>query len=468
MTLLDLILILALLAALGWMLWLTRQLRIVELREPPPTEEFPPLFRATTAALDAGLVVLDEERAVHYLNPQAEELLDTNSADAIGQSLITLVRDYHADALVGEVLRESEARELVLRPLMSGRTLRLRALPLATDEMRGALLVIRDVTQLSMLERARRDMVANVSHELRTPLASIKLLVETLQSEPPPPIARRMLSQMVQEVDAVMQLVDELHELSQIESGRVALQLAPTSLAPVVARALERIRPQAERKALHISAQVSDRLPPALMDADRIGQVLLNLLHNAVKFTPASGDISIRAFVITIGPEAQRVGYVERRSPLMAGGPAGAPAINGERRHTPPPLARQGRPTVDVPQPLAPGDWMLLTVTDTGIGIPAEDLPRIFERFYKVDRARTRNASGTGLGLAIAKHLIEGHGGSIWATSTEGAGSTFFFASLPPDNRRPMKGMGRWSGHDISCPFGHRGTICRARSVVGG
>ena len=427
MTLLDLILVLALLAALGWALWLTRQLRIVELREPPPTEEFPPLFRATTAALDAGLVVLDEERTVHYLNPQAEALLDTNSADAIGQSLITLVRDYHADALVGEVLRESEARELVLRPLMSGRTLRLRALPLATDEMRGAMLVIRDVTQLSMLERARRDMVANVSHELRTPLASIKLLVETLQSEPPPPIAQRMLSQMAQEVDAVTQLVDELHELSQIESGRVALQLAPTSLAPVVARALERIRPQAERKALHISAQVSDRLPPALMDADRIGQVLLNLLHNAVKFTPASGDISIRAFVITIGPDAQRVGYVERR--LRPEGTLAEPsAVNEERRHTPPPLARQGRPTVDVQQPLAPGDWMLLTVTDTGIGIPAEDLPRIFERFYKVDRARTRNASGTGLGLAIAKHLIEGHGGSIWATSTEGAGSTFFFA----------------------------------------
>ena len=427
MTLLDLILILALLAALGWALWLTRQLRIVELREPPPAEEFPPLFRATTAALDAGLVVLDEERAVHYLNPQAEELLDTNSADAIGQSLITLVRDYHADALVGEVLRESEVREMVLRPLMSGRTLRLRALPLATDEMRGALLVIRDVTQLSMLERARRDMVANVSHELRTPLASIKLLVETLQSEPPPPIAQRMLTQMAQEIDAVTQLVDELHELSQIESGRVALQLAPASLAPVVARALERIRPQAERKALHISAQVSDRLPPALMDTDRIGQVLLNLLHNAVKFTPASGDISIRAFVITIGPEAQRVGYIERRL-RPEGTLPGPPAVNEERRHTPPPLARQGRPTVDVQQPLAPGDWMLLTVTDTGIGIPAEDLPRIFERFYKVDRARTRNASGTGLGLAIAKHLIEGHGGSIWATSTEGAGSTFFFA----------------------------------------
>jgi two-component system phosphate regulon sensor histidine kinase PhoR len=422
MTALDIILILAFIAALSWALWLSRRLRIVEQIELPPSEEFPPLFRAATAALDAGLVVLDEERAVQYLNPQAEALLGARSADALGESLITLVRDHQADALVDEALRDGEAREMVFRPLLSGRTLRLRALPLETDGMRGSVLLIRDVTQLSMLERARRDMVANVSHELRTPLASVKLLVETLQSEPPPPIAQRMLSQMAQEVDAVTQLVDELHELSQIESGRVALQLAPTALAPVVARALERIRPQAERKTLHISAQVADCLPPALMDGSRIGQVLLNLLHNAVKFTPAGGDITIRAFVITIGSEAQRVGYVERRTP-------GTDSPTDERRRaSAPPLARQGRPTIDVPQPLAAGDWMLVTVADSGIGIPVEDLPRIFERFYKVDRARTRNASGTGLGLAIAKHLIEGHGGRIWATSLEGAGSTFFFA----------------------------------------
>ena len=422
MTALNIILTLALIAALGWAFWLSRHLRAVEQAEPPPDEEFSPLFRAATAALDAGLVVLDEERAVHYLNPQAEALLGARSADALGESLITLVRDHQADALVGEALRDGEAREMVFRPLLSGRTLRLRAQPLETDGMRGSVLIIRDVTQISMLERARRDMVANVSHELRTPLASVKLLVETLQSGPPPAIAQRMLSQMAQEVDAVTQLVDELHELSQIESGRVVLQLAPTALAPVVARALERIRPQAERKTLHISAQVAECLPPALMDSSRIGQVLLNLLHNAVKFTPAGGDITIRAFVITIGVEAQRIGYIERRTP------GARPHDDERRRDAATPLARQGRPTVDMPQPLTPGDWMLVTVADAGIGIPAEDLPRIFERFYKVDRARTRNASGTGLGLAIAKHLIEGHGGSIWATSIEGAGSTFFFA----------------------------------------
>ena len=423
MTTFDIILILALFAALGAALWLWRDLRSARRSEPPPPDRFSPLFRAAATALDAGLVVVDQEREIYYLNPHAEMLLGIESEVALGQGLITFVRDYQADRLVSEVLRDGEAREMILQPLMSGRTLRLRAIPLAENNMRGAVLLVRDVTQLSLLERARRDMVANVSHELRTPLASVKLLVETLQSEPPPAIAQRMLTQMAQEVDAVTQLVDELHELSQIESGRVALQLVPTGLNPVTARALERIRPQAERKSLHISAHVSDQLPPVLMDADRIGQVLLNLLHNAVKFTPAGGQITIRAFVITIGAEAQTVGYVERR----VGGAASA-ASDQERRHATPLLARQGRPTVDVPQLLNPGDWMLVTVADTGIGIPFQELPRIFERFYKVDRARTRNAGGTGLGLAIAKHLIEGHSGRIWAVSETGAGSTFFFA----------------------------------------
>jgi two-component system phosphate regulon sensor histidine kinase PhoR len=264
--------------------------------------------------------------------------------------------------------------------------------------------------------------VANVSHELRTPLASVKLLVETLQSDPPPAIAERMLNQMAQEVDAVTQLVDELHELSQIESGRVALQLAPTALAPVVQRAIERIRPQAERKTLRVRAEVPDRLPPVLMDAGRIGQVLLNLLHNAIKFTPSGGCITIRALVFAIAPELPKTGYLERRVDSAQLNDA-----TRERRQRPTATSQQNRPTLNIPQPLGSGDWMLITVADTGVGIPRAELPRIFERFYKVDRARTRNAGGTGLGLAIAKHLIEGHGGHIWALSEEGNGSTFYF-----------------------------------------
>ncbi|NTU81507.1 MAG: cell wall metabolism sensor histidine kinase WalK [Chloroflexales bacterium] len=302
-----------------------------------------------------------------------------------------MLRDHQADALVAESLGDGEPRELALKPIASGRTLRLRCTPLSPGgQVSGALLLIHDVTQISMLERARRDLVANVSHELRTPLASLRLLVETVQSEPPPAITHRMLGQMAQEIDAVTQLVDELHELAQIESGRVTLKLSPTPLLPVVERAIERIRPQAERKQISILAEIHAEQHLALIDADRIGQVLLNLLHNAVKFTLEGGAVVVRAALVTCES------------------PAGGPACD---------------------QP-GDGDWIQVSVSDTGIGIPSQDLPRIFERFYKVDRARTRHVGGTGLGLAIAKHLVEGHSGRLWADSAEGRGSTFSF-TLP-------------------------------------
>ena len=422
MTALNIILALAFLAALGWAIWLWRHRTIIAELPAPPQELFTPIFHAAISALDSGLVVVDQERQIRYLSQHAATLLGVDNQDALGEGLITLVRDYQADTLVQEVIRDGEAREIVLQQMIGGRALRLCTRLLDTPELLGAVVLIRDVTQLSILERARRDMVANVSHELRTPLASVKLLVETLQSDPPPAIAERMLNQMAQEVDAVTQLVDELHELSQIESGRVALQLAPTALAPVAQRAIERIRPQAERKTLRVSAEVPDRLPPVLMDAGRIGQVLLNLLHNAIKFTPSGGCITIRASVFTIAPDLLKTGYIERRFDTRMLNDA-----TDERRQPPTTISQHGRPTITVPQPLGPGDWTLITVADTGVGIPRAELPRIFERFYKVDRARTRNAGGTGLGLAIAKHLIEGHGGRIWAISEEGNGSTFYF-----------------------------------------
>jgi two-component system phosphate regulon sensor histidine kinase PhoR len=262
--------------------------------------------------------------------------------------------------------------------------------PLATG---GALIVARDLTQLSLLERARRDLVANVSHELRTPLASIKLLVETLATQPPPELAQRMIGQVDAELDAVMHLVDELHELSQIESGRLALQLQLTPVSDVVERAQARIQPQAARKGLGLISSVPAGLPLVYVDQDRMSQVLLNLLHNAVKWTEAGGVVSIEAAVQPASALAEQIkGLVE-------------------------PAAQ----------------WLTLAVRDNGAGISAEALPRIFERFYKVDRARTRGVGGTGLGLAIVKHLVEGHGGVVWATSVEGSGSTFTIALPLPE-----------------------------------
>lgn len=363
-----------------------------------------PLFLAVVNTLDVGILLASNDGRILFLNPLAAELFGVAERQVQGAGLMTLLRDHQADALVREVLDDGETREMTLRPVMSGRTLQLRCSSFVHDETHHhALLLIRDVTHITMLERARRDLVANVSHELRTPLASLKLLVETLQSEPPPAIAQRMLGQAAHEVDAVTQLVDELHDLSQIESGRVTLKLTPTMVAPVIEQAMNRMRPQADRKQLALGAEFAADLPAVLIDEDRVGQVLLNLLHNAVKFTAAHGTIGIRvhsAFVADTQPREALIGTAAARR------------------------------TLPLPIEHPPGLWMFICIQDTGIGIPAEDVPRIFERFYKVDRARTRNAGGTGLGLAIARHLIEGHGGRLWADSIEGQGSSFFF-TLP-------------------------------------
>jgi len=174
------------------------------------------------------------------------------------------------------------------------------------------------------------------------------------------------------EVDTLTQMVEELLELSRIESGQAPLRLAPTSVAELVIPPVDRLRPQAERAGLEITVLLPPELPPVVADLDRARLVLTNLVHNAVKFTPPGGRITVAA----------------------------EPA----------------------------GDEVILSVQDTGVGIPADDLPRIFERFYKADRARS--GGGTGLGLAIAKHIVQGHGGRIWAESAEGQGSTFHF-TLP-------------------------------------
>jgi two-component system phosphate regulon sensor histidine kinase PhoR len=351
-----------------------------------------PLFLAAAATLDIGMVVTNSDREVRYLSTIAEQLLQTSADLAIGRGLIALLRQHQADTMVAEVVQDGESREMVLTRISSGRTLRLHCTALRAEEtIIGTLLMVRDITQISMLERSRRDLVANVSHELRTPLASLKLLVETVQSEPPPDVARRMLGQMAQEVDAVNQLVDELYELSQIESGRVSLKLEPYSIEEVITRALNRIQPQADRKQISVSADLAEDSPPVLIDVERIGQVLLNLLHNAVKYTSTNGSITLRTSVHNFDQPVDPAG------PIV------------------------GHPS---------GLWMVVSVHDTGIGIPAQELARIFERFYKVDRSRTRNAGGTGLGLAIAKHLVEGHGGRLWVESLEGRGSTFHL-SLP-------------------------------------
>jgi two-component system, OmpR family, phosphate regulon sensor histidine kinase PhoR len=237
--------------------------------------------------------------------------------------------------------------------------------------------MLQDLTNVRRLETVRRDFISNISHELRTPLASLSLVVETLRDGAieDPSAARRFLTHMENELASVTQMVEELLELSRIESGRVPLDIRATRVRNLVHRPVERLRPQAKRKGIELVVTIPTGLPAVLADAQRIHQVVTNLVHNAIKFTPG-GDV-VTVFVRTV-----------MRS--------------------------------DVPAEV------VLGVADTGVGIPEQDLPRVFERFYKTDRARAQE--GTGLGLAISKHIVQGHQGRIWVESIETVGSTFYFA----------------------------------------
>jgi two-component system phosphate regulon sensor histidine kinase PhoR len=271
---------------------------------------------------------------------------------------------------------------------------------LETAEEQSCLVILQDLTRIRRLETVRRDFISNISHELRTPLASLKALVETLHDSAleDPPAARRFLDRADQEVDALSQIVQELLELARIESGKVPLRLAPAAVEEIVRPPVERLRHQADRNQLQLTVDLAAELPPVLADAGRAQQVVTNLVHNAIKFTPAGGQIVVQA-----------------------------------------------------DRDLDRG-MLTISVRDTGVGFPAAEAERIFERFYKGDRARS--GGGTGLGLAIARHLVLAHGGRIWARSKEGKGSTFYFSLPLAEGERPGPGGQSAMGETASTDLG--------------
>jgi len=325
-----------------------------------------------------GIILTNDAGVVTGLNPAAARLLVVATDQATGRTAIELSHSHELHTALHTTL----ATGISQRVELDLNTRRIAAVVTAVpDTAAGSptgLLMLQDVTDLRRLERARRDFVANIGHELRTPLASIKLLVETLMTavHDDPTAAAGFLQRIDVEVDGLTHLVRELLELSKIESGQIRLQVAPVAVPALLNRAAERLRAQAERAGLTLTVQADSSLPQVAADGARIEQVLVNLLHNAIKFTPR-GSILLAA---TAEPHAIRI-----------------------------------------------------AVTDTGIGIPRDDLPRIFERFYKVDKARAGHRAGeggTGLGLAIAKHLVQIHGGRIWAESPRSGGTTVGF-TLP-------------------------------------
>ena len=296
--------------------------------------------------LTDGVLIADSNGQVQFANPASRRLFE--SPDPLGKTVTEVVRNHQ---LVEAWQRCQKTNELQSESVeIPTRHQFLQLIVIPDQHASGSLLLVQDFTRMQRLETVRRDFISNISHELRTPLASLKALTETLQTGAlsDPDAAPRFLDRMVTEVDALTQMAQELVDLSRIESGQVKLELHKISPGDLLQSAADRMKMQAERAGLDLRVEYKDDLPGLRVDQSRLEQVLVNLIHNAVKFTRPGGQVIL--------------------------------------------LAESS------------GDEVRFAIKDTGIGIPADDIPRIFERFYRVDKSRT--GSGTGLGLSIARHLF--------------------------------------------------------------
>lgn len=331
--------------------------------------------------IGVGVVRLGDDRRIEHANGAAHAFLDRPVGSLVGLSTTSAFLDARIEAII-QSARETGSASGEVRLRSDGAVLIARA---RRSPVHGVWLVLEDVTELRRLQQIRAEFIENLSHELRTPLTTVSLLAETLTREADaagdaiPAKMRDRIAKIEVETGHLVQMVNELLDLSRIETGVGPILLDDVDLARIATATLERLRLFADRQGVTLKADVPAAVPMVRGDEARLGQVLVNLLHNAVKFSPDGGNVTIavRAY----------------------------------------------------------GSDVLTSVTDQGVGIPKVAQARIFERFYKVDRARVRGeAGGTGLGLAIARHVIEQHGGRIWVESEEGVGSTFSFAlPIPSD-----------------------------------
>lgn len=316
-----------------------------------------------------GLMALSNTGRIIMLNPAAERLFGTTESQAIGRRPEELT----PDAALAEGLAEARERSLsVTREVrVKKAVLQAHITPLTGEgnQSSGTVIVFHDITELERLEKMRREFVANVSHELKTPLTTVKSYVETLLdgAAEEPEVRTRFLQVVDGETERMTRLVRDLLRLTQMDEGTASWDIRPHDLAEILSESVGRLAVQAENKLLTIERDFDPQTPPALCDDDKMQQVFINLLANAIEFTPHRGRIRVSV----------------------------APA----------------------------GEMVRVVIADNGIGIPAEDLPRIFERFYRVDKARSRKMGGTGLGLAIAKQIVELLGGSVSIASEVGKGT---------------------------------------------
>ncbi|MDI3538113.1 MAG: two-component system, OmpR family, phosphate regulon sensor histidine kinase PhoR [Bacillota bacterium] len=325
------------------------------------------------ASMGDLLLAVDRTGTVVLVNPALARVLETETDALIGRPLPAELLNSELGRVLAAVLDGGwpQVAELTL----PGRCAVYRAQVTpwrGGPEEAGAVAVLRDITDLKKLETERLEFLANVSHELRTPLTSIKGFAVTLQDElGSNPEAARYARIIEQETDRLSRLVGEIMDLSRLDAKEISLDLKAIDLTGLISQVVEQFLPRAESAGLLLGADLPPALPRVLCDADRIHQVLVNLLDNAIKYTPVGGSITVIACT--------------RDREVCVG------------------------------------------VRDTGVGIPPEDLPHIFDRFYRVDKARSRALGGTGLGLAIVKAIITEHGGKVSVTSRPGEGSEFYF-----------------------------------------
>ena len=338
-------------------------------------------LQAVLDNMDSGVVMVGPDGRILLYNRGAERLLGGTAAERVGRNYAEDRRQYELPRLIREGLehREPIHEELTVY-YPEERLLELNLVPLrmGDDEVPGLLLVLQDVTAIRRLERMRSEFVANVSHELKTPVAAVKGFAETLLGGAvhDPETAQSFLKIILDESERLNRLIGDILELSKIESRRSPLQCSPVELPAFLGRMHELMSSEAAKKSISLEWQAEEGLFVEA-DEDRLGQILLNLLQNGINYTPSGGKVKVTAELV------------------------------------------QGT------DPEGLDDKVRIIVSDTGIGIPKKDLPRIFERFYRVDKARSRSSGGTGLGLSIVKHLAELHHGSIRVESTVGVGSRF-------------------------------------------
>jgi two-component system, OmpR family, phosphate regulon sensor histidine kinase PhoR len=334
-----------------------------------------------------GVAVMDPKERIVFCNQAFAEILNQDPSICEGRPLIEIVRQTD---LVSAIRKALQSGEIVQGEVAVGtvqpRSFALTAAPVDTldsappggraEKRKGAVVVLHDITELRRLERVRQDFVANVSHEFKTPLTAIQGFAETLLGGALDDAQnnRRFLEIIRDHAMRLARLTDDLLRLARIEAGKLELDFRPVPLAELLESCTATSLLKASQKQLSLEINYPPGLPPVLGDASLLGEVLQNLLDNAVQYTPPGGRIAVSAAV---------------------------------RQHD-----------------------AVLTVADTGVGIPLAEQERIFERFYRVDAARSREVGGTGLGLSISKHIVEAHGGRIWVESDIGRGSRFHF-SIP-------------------------------------